>query len=412
MTTEIRELGDDELEAFVRVGKAAYPGAAVSAQELIERLRRAGPEQDPVTSRHGAFRGGELVGVMRYFDFTMSYHGHMLPVGGVGFVAVDLLHKKEHVAREMISAFLRHYRARGAPLAALYPFRPDFYRKMGFGYGTRLNVYRLATAAFPAGPRDHLRHLGPADAPAILACHNRYVARTHGLFVRGAGVMTRTLEAPDRYAVGYVAGDEVQGYLIFQFQRGRHFIDNALEIVELVAEHPAALRQLCAFLHTQADQVERTLWNTHDDQLHQLVADPRNGSGNLHNPVSHETNAQASGIMYRLLDTAGFFQALGGHRFGGETLTLALDVRDTFLPENAGTVMVRFEAGRPTVDPAARPDCRLSLAVEHLSSLVMGATDLRALQAYGLAEIDDPGYSGSVQRLFLSEARPICLSVF
>lgn len=412
MATEIRALRDDELDAFVRIGKGAYPGVVIGADELLERVRRTAGDRDPTITQVGAFRDGELVGVMRYYDFTMAFHGLMLPVGGVGFVAVDLLHKKEHVAKEMIAAYLRHYRGRGAPLAALYPFRPDFYRAMGFGYGSRLNAYRFPTAAFPAGPRNSLRHLSHEDAPAILACHNRYVARTHGLFVRGEALMRRIVEVPERRAVGYVAGGQIEGYLIYQFQRGATFIDNSLEVVELIAEHPAALRQLCAFIQTQADQVARVAWNTHDDQLHHLVSDPRNGSGNLHNPVSHETNAQGSGIMYRLLDTAGFFRAVAGHSFGGESLTLALDVRDSFLPENQGEVIVRFEGGRPTLDPAARPNARIAIGVEYLSSLVMGSAEFRSLLAHGLAEIDEPGYSGNVHRLFLSEARPMCLTAF
>jgi predicted acetyltransferase len=412
MATEIRALRDDELAEFVRVGRAAYPGGVLSADELLDRLRRSAGERDPAITQVGAFRDGALVGIMRYYDFTMSYHGTMLPVGGVGFVAVDLLHKKEHVARDLIGAYLRHYRDGGAPLAALYPFRPDFYRRMGFGYGSRLNAYKFATAGFPPGPRDRLRHLTRDDLAATLACHNRYVARTHGLFVRGEGLMLRTLEAPDRRAVGYVEDGEVRGYLIYQFQRGVNFIDNTLEVVELVAERPAALRQLCAFIHTQADQVARVAWNTHDDQLHHLVVDPRDGTGNLLHPVSHQTNTQGSGIMYRLLDTAGFFRAVAGHDFGGESLTLAIDVRDSFLPENQGEVVVRFEGGRPTLAPDARPDARLTIAVEYLSPLLMGSAELGSLLAGGLAEIDEPGYSGRVRRLFRSEARPACMTAF
>jgi predicted acetyltransferase len=413
MPTEIRRLAPDELEQYVSIARPAYPGIAMAPEDLVERLRRTEGGQNPTISSWGAFRDGALLGVMRCFDFTMSCHGELIPVGGVGFVAVDLLHKKEHVARDMIAAYLRHYREAGAPLAALYPFRPDFYRQMGFGYGARLNAYNLRTAAFPRGEKTHLRHLTRADAEAILACHNRYVARTHGLFVRGEALMGRILESPERRVVGYLEGDAVQGYLIYQFQRGaRSFIDNSLEVVELAAEHPAALRELLAFIQSQADQVQRVIWNTHDDQVHHLVADPRNGSENLLVPVSHETNAQGVGIMYRLLDTAGFFRALGGHSFGGESLTLGIDVRDSFLPENDGQLVVHFAGGRPKLDHEAPPEVWISLSVEQLSSLVMGAADFRALLAYGLAEIDNPSYSGRVHRLFQSEARPMCLTAF
>jgi predicted acetyltransferase len=58
-------------------------------------------------------------------DFTMDFLGVRIPAGGVGQVAVDLLHKKEHVAKEMMAYALRHYRELGVPLVSLYPFRPD-----------------------------------------------------------------------------------------------------------------------------------------------------------------------------------------------------------------------------------------------------------------------------------------------
>ncbi|HMQ34109.1 MAG TPA: sterol carrier protein domain-containing protein, partial [Chloroflexaceae bacterium] len=288
----------------------------------------------------------------------------------------------------------------------------DFYGQMGFGYGAPTNHYSLLPASFPRGPRAHLRHMGPADLPALLACHNRHAAATHGLFLRGEELMARMVGAPERRAVAYVEGDQVLGYLLYQFQKGATFLDNNLEVVELIWERPAALAELCAFLHAQADQVARVILNLQDDQLHQLVRDPRNGSGNLYPQVAHETSAQAHGIMYRLLDTAAFFRAVAGHSFGDQSLTLGIAVRDDFLPENEGTCVIRFESGRPHVDQGPTPDARIGLGVAHLSSLVMGATDFRTLLRYGLAEIDDPEYSARVHRLFLSEVRPVCLTPF
>jgi hypothetical protein len=40
----------------------------------------------------------------------------------------------------------------------------------------------------------------------------------------------------------------------------------------------------------------------------------------------------------------------------------------------------------------------------------MGSAELRTLLCYRLAEIDEPGYSGTVQRLLHSKARPFCLT--
>lgn len=411
MPSEIRPLNDDEILAFAQLSTGAYPAISASPEELTERMRR-GLAENPTTRLYGAFRDGELLGGMRHHDFIMSFHGTMLPVGGVAMVAVDLLHKKEHIARDLIHYYLRHYRARSAPLAALWPFRPDFYRQMGFGYGAKVSHYQVRPSSFPRGERGHLRHLSPDDLPALLACYSRYAARTHGLFVRQVEAIMRPLFNSGGRVLAYVEGDEVRGYMAYGFRRGSAFITNDIVVHELVYERPAALREIMAFLHTQADQIASVILDIQDDHLQQILHDPRNGSGNLFPSVFHESNAQGVGIMYRVIDTPGLFTALADHDFGGQRLTLAIELDDSFLPENAGTTIIRFDDGRASVRPDATPDARIRLAVEHFSSLVMGVVGFETLTRYGLAEIDDHHYSGSVRRLFDSPAAPVCLTAF
>jgi hypothetical protein len=249
--------------------------------------------------------------------------------------------------------------------------------------------------------------------PAMLACSHRSAHQTHGLFLRELSDpwMRRRVEG-GRQVLAYVEGDEVQGYMAYAFCSGANFLTNDIEVSELVYEHPAALAEIMAFLHTQADQIANVVLNIQDDQLHQVLIDPRNGSGNLFPSVYHETNAQGLGIMYRVIDTPGLFTALAGHDFGGQSMTLALELRDSFLPENNGETLLRFRDGRAELATGTRPDLRLRLSVEHFSSLIMGATSFDKLWRYGLAEIDDPNYSDRVSRLFDSPAQPICLTAF
>ncbi|MBX0326295.1 GNAT family N-acetyltransferase [Oscillochloris sp. ZM17-4] len=411
MSTEIRPITDDEIDSFALIAAGAYPGASLTPEELAERMRQ-GLAENPTTRLYGAFRDGQMLGGMRHHDFTMYFHGTPVPVGGVAMVAVDLLHKKEHVARDLIHFYLRHYREQGAPLAALWPFRPDFYRQMGFGYGAKLSHYRLRPDSFPRGARGHLRHLTPDDLPALLACYGRYARQTHGLFVRQVTAIMAPLLASGGRVLAYVDGGEVRGYMAYGFSRGANFITNDIVVRELVYEHPAALAEIMAFLHAQADQIANVVLDIQDDQLHQIVRDPRNGSGTLYPSVYHETNTQGLGIMYRVIDTPGLFAALPEHDFGGQSLTLEIELGDSFLPESAGETVVRFRDGRAELAPGAQPDVRLRVAVEHFSSLVMGATGVDALCRYGLAEIDDPNYSGRVRRLFDSPAQPVCLTAF
>jgi predicted acetyltransferase len=331
----------------------------------------------------------------------------------VGQVAVDLLHKKERVAKEMITFFARHYLERGASMLLLYPFRPDFYKKMGFGFGAKISQYRLRTAALPRGPsKKHIRFGQPADKEAILACYERYVARTHGMISRDGWEVDRHFESPTTNIVVVERDDRVFGYVVFTFERGETFLDNQLRVVELIYEDPAALSEILTFLNTQADQVEWTVIPSHDGLLHHLVDDPRNDSDHIIPSVYHETNTQGVGLMYRVINAAGLFQRLHDYNFGGESLKLQITFIDTFLPDQEDSMTVNFERGHARVTDSVDHDVAIKLDIADFSSLVMGVIPFSRLHNYGLVEISDPAYVGHVDRLFRAQQGPVCLSSF
>jgi predicted acetyltransferase len=80
----------------------------------------------------GLYRGETLQGAARLHDFVMNVRGAQIPAAGIGMVAVDLAYKKEHVARDLMHGWLEYCRKQDIPFALLYPFRPDFYKQMGF----------------------------------------------------------------------------------------------------------------------------------------------------------------------------------------------------------------------------------------------------------------------------------------
>ena len=341
-------------------------------------------------------------------------------------VGVDLAHKKAGVARDLIAAYLAHYRERGATMAILHPFRPDFYRRMGFGYGAKMHQYRLAPATLPAGgARDRVRDLGPADADALIACYDRVQARTNGLIRKWPATVARGLANAETPTVGYAESDgdgggvggAIGGFLTFGFRKGAAPFTNDLVVHELIYETPAALAALLAFLHSQADQFATIIHSTQAEGFHHLPSDPRDDSGNiLFPPAYHQTNTQGLGVMYRVIDTPGVFALLRDHDFGGQSCVVRLTIADSFLPANAGTLTFRFTAGRAAIvadegaDAAGAID--LALDVSDFSSLLIGAARLRDLYTYGRATVADPAHVATLDRLFRADAPPICTTGF
>ena len=413
--SEIRILKEMEFDALVEILDNAYPAFRSTQPEDREKKKARLLEahnENPLVAFYGLFREGQLRGVMRLHDFTMNFLGVQMLAGGVGAVAVDLLHKKEHVAKEMIDYFLAHYREQGAALAILYPFRPDFYKRMGFGYGPKMDQYRVKPDAFPKGPtKAHVRMLGEADVAAVLACYTRYAQRTHGMIERRERDIKKMLENQEHVIIGYERAGRIEGYIVFDFEKGEMSLHNDIHIRELVYENHAALSELLIYLHTQADQIRHVIFETLDSTFYFLLSDPRNGAPNLIPPVYHESNVQGVGLMFRVIDAPRMFELLQARDFGGQTCRLRLTLTDSFLPENAGSTTVHFERGRAALaDEGADVEVRMNVA--EFSSLLAGAVDFEALMLYGLAEISDPAYVQTLQRLFWVERGPVCMTGF
>lgn len=416
---DIRVVPDGDLPALAVLASRSYPGSpllqtAEGRDQFVQNVIEQQTKQ-PDILLYGLYENSTLLGCMRLYDFQMTVYEGSVLAGGVGMVATDMLHKKQGVARDMIRFFLHHYRERGAPLATLFPFRPDFYKHMGFGYAAKLNYYRFAPAALPKPQNQHqLGFLTKGNQDEALACYNRFTARTHGMIQRDTFWMDKLFDEKGHQVVGYRNLDgALEGYAIFAFKEGRNFTLNTIEMRELVYETPAAFRTLLGFFHNQRDQVPQIEWYSYDQYLHALTDDPRNGSNNILPHANHETNTAAVGLMHRIIDLRGLFAALAEHAFGDANCMIRFEVRDTLLPEHDGATVVHFSDGRPAVQPTDTPhDLALALDVAELSSLLMGSVPFRSLYQYGLVDVSNEAYLPTLVRMFPADTPPICMNRF
>ena len=419
--SDIRVLTIDDFDAAARIFGDAYPGIKIISEDDRQRFKQSAlklHEEHPETRFHGLFRDDQLLGIMCLYDFSMNFLQVRIPAGGVGQVAVALSHKKEHVAKEMMLYFLRHYRQQRVPLVALYPFRPDFYRQMGFGYGTKMNQYRVRPSALPKGPsKSSVRYLTEGDKQALANCYHRVADRTHGMIRKTRRELDRLFKNPQRRIVGYEHDSEIRGYLVFTWEHGDSFITNDIRIQEFIYETRDALSQLLTFLNTQADQVRHIYIATQDEEFHHMLLDPRNNSDRLIPDVYHETNTQGVGLMYRVVDVPGMLDLLaqrdpGTNSVLDRTVTLRLTITDSFLPENDGSTLLCFEGARAQRRKRGDADAEISMAIEDFSSLLAGTVTFRSLYRYGLAAISNEAHVQVVNHIFAVEQKPVCMTSF
>ncbi len=414
---DVRALTEQYYDDFIQQQALAYPGMKFRTPEELRRLKELYFKrlQDHRVKFYGAFAGDEMVGSMRLHDYTMNLRGAMIPTGGVGAVAVDLLHKREHVCGDLIRFYLDKYRDAGAPMAVLWPFRPDFYRRMGFGYGGVVYEYAVLPDSLPhAGEKSHLCSLTIDDLPALTECYNRYFGRLNGLLDETMVTWRHAFEGGQRKFVGYEENGELPGFMSFVFEAvpGENWLANYITVGDLFYDTPEMLAEFMTFLHSQRDQARRIKIQSSDRDLHYLMGDPRDGSGVLVNPGNHQYARATTGTMYRIVDPVRLFGMLHECDFGGETITLRMMAEDPFMTGGDVTVTVAFVDGHPHVDESVKPDAEIRLDIADLSSIVVGAVSFERLYRYGRVALSDSRAAGRIDRLFGSVAMPYCRTPF
>lgn len=410
----VKLLSDEDFDEYARLSLEAYPAMFTGFTDeqkkgWIKRMQEQQKLNEGIQFA-GAWREEKLVGIMRLHSFEMNIHGVVMPVGGVGNIAVDLRRKKEHIAKDMMEYYHDHYLDSGAPVAVLWPFRPDFYRKMGYGYGRKMNKYAMKPDVLPRGSKAGVDYMGEGDVDALLECFNRYALANHGMILKKRAFFDRFVKR--HKVVGFKKNGRVEGFIAFDFKKlyADHFLLQNIEVSNLIYENRDALSGLLAFLQTQLDQVERVVFMVMDDDLHFIPHDPRNGEPHIFQ-TSQESNVQAVGMMYRVLNKELLFEKLADHSFNGVDLKVKLNVADSFLPVNDGEMVVHFFKGKPVLGKTGY-DVEVSLPVEWFSSLVMGVIDFEKLWMYGHVDVSDESYVESLNRLFHVAKKPETIEDF
>lgn len=415
----VRKLNAEELKKFVDIVTNAYPGAMKNRtnefkETLLSRMIERQTEDSSIDF-YGVFRENQLLGGMRIHYYQMNLFSKMIPIGGVGQVAVDLLHKKEKVAKELIEAFLNMFLEKGVNIVALYPFRPDFYKKMGFGYGPKIHQYQFTPNSFPnSETKLGVKYLTMADKEEVKQCYTRNVKKTHGMFLKTEVELTAMFNNPDNILVGFEEDHQLKGYILFSFEKRSqtNFVHNDLLIKEFIYESPEAFMQLSNFLHTQADQVNRVIWNTQEENAHFLTDDPRNGSNNLIPSVYHESNTSGVGLMYRIINVKGILEEMKEHNFNQVDTKLKLNLKDTLLPQNNQELILHVKDGWVELVENGDYEVELSLDVSDFSSLLMGVVTFKELYFFGKARLSNNNEWLKMNQLFTVMEKPRCITAF
>lgn len=337
-----------------------------------------------------------------------------MPMGAAAYVSTNFLHKKEHIARNLLRVLMGYYTKLGTAVGCLHPFNPEFYRKMGYGHCMEAYFYMPRTSAIRSfGHKENLSYAEAGDREEVLDYYRAWAARTNGATVHHYMDPHRIFDMP--YVVVCRKNGRITGYLTFEFIEVDHYTDmyHDLCVREMIYDDLDTLEQFMTFLASQFDQIERVRIYSPDPYLHHMFCNPDSGENRAHDGCIHEIGRRTMGNMIRLFDIPGYFAVQSHCQYPvSRPFTLALDVTDTFLPQNNGMFLLRIEGNTVTLVPNGTPDVTLTTDISDLSSFVIGAAPLKELVRLGRVQLDDSSYLSEIQHAIGWDEKPCNYTYF
>lgn len=394
---EIRFVRPEEAEQLGRNVLTGFPSKTPKAllDNMESELRK--PEEGRYL---GCFDGeGTLIGSVLLMDFELNVRGKMMKMGGMAYVSTGFLHKKEHIARNLIRVGMGIFAGTGTAVGALHPFNPAFYHKMGYGYCNETVMYSPKPQYIRSyGDKSGLAYAKPEDEEEVLEFYRRMARKTHGATVHSFMDKYRIFDMP--YVVVCRKNGKITGYLTFEFVEVDHYTDmyHDLAVREVICEDMETMKQFLTFLASQEDQIERVRIYTYEENFHMLFTNPDSGENRAFDGAIQEVGRKNMGYMFRIFDVRQYFmQQTHCDRMVEREFVLELQVEDSFVESNNGSVFLEIKGTRVLLTDRKQADVVLKTEIADLSSFVMGAIPLEAFLWTGRMECSDRSYVQEIQ---------------
>jgi predicted acetyltransferase len=392
----IRRAEQNDIQPLAELWARAFPGERTVEQRV--RHLETGGVFGGIDTAWVTVREGRIVGAFRGYSLTQHMHGTAWRMLGLAAVAVDETVRRSGLGRELCVNAIRIGRERGDVFSVLYPFRPDFYHSLGWGYVGEMYAFRFRPESLSAKPTiGTVRRATPDDIAAIAACYTRVARESNGLITRTSRIWRSHLEGDGTHV--YVTGTRgINGYTIVNYGRAPSPDDRPLHVREIVAEDQHNYDTLVAWLASQRDTWRIIQYDASRDERFDLrLVEPRppgfRTARYLWTPVARVIR----GPMLRVLDVQAALEQRAQWR-SGTPIRFTLSVTDDMVPENKGPFVVDFNGDRVSVERGSEQGLALRCTAPVFAQIYAG--ELTVSEGMSLGGAEATGDVSSIDALF------------
>jgi predicted acetyltransferase len=389
---EIREASADEIRPVAELWMHTFPGERTVAERMA--VLESGGIHGGIETVRVAVEGSRIAGALKTIPFTQYVRGARFRMMGLAAVGVAPFARRRGVAAALCREALVVARDRGDVLSVLYPFRPAFYRRLGWALAGELHSYRFAPEALRATGEPDVDLAGPSDLARVRDCYRIAAAASNGLIERDEAMWTLHLNSGDAFTF-VTGGERVSGYMIVRYGTSRRADQRPLHVRELIALDGESYDRLVSWIPRQQDLWRRVRYDAlPEEQFGHRLLDPRPPSYRSARWLWAETATILRGPMVRVLNVE---KAIDQRREWGQVSPFAftLTVEDRELPANAGPWRVESDGDRVRIEPGAgsRGDGSSAVRIDvgAFGQLFVGELDLWTAVGLGRARLDGDG---------------------
>lgn len=359
-----------------------------------------------VARTFGAFDDTGMIGTASSFPSTLTVPGGaVLPAAAITDVGVRTDRRRRGVLTAVMRTQLAEVAAAGEAFAILHASEPVIYGRFGYGLGTLARTITVAPRRAELRPEvpgaaGEVRFLTHDETLTLLpAAYDRFATRA-GMMGRDSvwwtfGYERRHLHGYLRTAAHLDESGAVDGFVAYKPE-------------EIPGERSGARVRVIDF-HATSQPVENDLWRflVGIDLVDEIVVyvrpmdDPVEAM--LVNAHAVRSEIDDGELWLRLVEVPA---ALAARTYGaGEPVVV--EVRDRHLPGNAGRYRIGPQGTERTTDEPG-----LSLDVDVLGMLYLGAWRVSKLAGIGRVEVHDPAALAAADRLFATADVPWCGTLF
>ncbi len=417
MKYHIREVKNEDLLEYIKLGNRVYPRFAIKSEEFDKAIERM---TESINKKRikciGAYDEKEkIVGRVLIINFLMNFRGKIIKMGGIGGVGVDLPNKKQHICNDMLKYSLELIQNSGSNCSALHPFRPDFYKRMGYGLLNPFYKYHIPSSRFKKSENTlNVKYLEKNEAEDISELFNEHFKKTNGEIDRQKDWAEKIFKDEKNIIVGYRKNGKLVTYALCRtVNTGEdNFMRYDLRVNEFISISKEGDSAVRGFFRNQTDQYENVIMYTQDEDFYYNFDNPSDINKKLLPHANHSFSVGSTGLMFRVLDIEKFMEEYSvGKEIEGESIICSFNINDPFFKNSKQKITLQISE-KGFITSHKESSINIDISMEDFSSVIFGAVSLKKMYNYNLVECTDEKLMRIISKYLSSCEKPTYNSAF